>query len=53
MFNAKLKDAISGGEEIDDERKSNFSGAELTFLGTSSGAPSFTRNVSSLALRLY
>jgi len=52
MFNAKLKDAISGGEEIDDERKSNFSGAELTFLGTSSGAPSFTRNVSSLALRL-
>ena len=32
--------------------KSNFSGAELTFLGTSSGAPSFTRNVSSVALRL-
>ena len=44
---------MSGGsEEIEKDLKSNFSGAELTFLGTSSGAPSFTRNVSSVALRL-
>ena len=51
LFNAKVQHAVSGGEEIDDSSRTNFSGAELTFLGTSSGAPSFTRNVSSLALR--
>lgn len=52
IFNSKTRDAVAGGDEIERERKSNFSGVELTFLGTSSGAPSFTRNVSSLALRL-
>ena len=52
IFNSKTRDAVAGGDEIQRERKSNFSGVELTFLGTSSGAPSFTRNVSSLALRL-
>ena len=52
IFNSKTRDAVAGGNEIERERNSNFSGVELTFLGTSSGAPSFTRNVSSLALRL-
>jgi ribonuclease Z len=52
IFNTKTRGAVAGGDEIERERKSNFSGVELTFLGTSSGAPSFTRNVSSLALRL-
>ena len=53
MFNGKVVDAVSGGSTaLEEDMKSNFSGAELTFLGTSSGAPSFTRNVSSVALRL-
>ena len=53
MFNGKVLDAVSGGSAaLEEDMKSNFSGAELTFLGTSSGAPSFTRNVSSVALRL-
>jgi len=53
IFNSRVTPSVSGGsEEIERDLKSNFSGAELTFLGTSSGAPSFTRNVSSVALRL-
>ena len=53
IFNSRVTPSVSGGsEEIEKDLKSNFSGAELTFLGTSSGAPSFTRNVSSVALRL-
>ena len=47
MFNSKPVDRVGGGVEINDESVSNFSGMELTFLGTSSGSPSFTRNVSS------
>lgn len=53
MFHGKVFDAVgASSEEMEREVKSNFSGTELTFLGTSSGAPSFTRNVSSVALRL-
>ena len=52
MFNSRPAENISGGEEIGADGDTNFSGMELTFLGTSSGSPSFTRNVSSYALRL-
>ena len=52
MFNSRPAEQVSLGGEIDDDSVSNFSGMELTFLGTSSGSPSFTRNVSSYALRL-
>ncbi|OUS42127.1 beta-lactamase-like protein [Ostreococcus tauri] len=53
VMSSKVFDAVGvSSEEMEREVKSNFSGTELTFLGTSSGAPSFTRNVSSVALRL-
>ena len=52
MFNSRPAENVSGGEEIGADSVTNFSGMELTFLGTSSGSPSFTRNVSSYALRL-
>ena len=52
MFNSRTAEKVSGGEEIGEEADTNFSGMEVTFLGTSSGSPSFTRNVSSYALRL-
>ena len=52
LFNSRPAERVSGGDEIGEDADSNFSGMELTFLGTSSGSPSFTRNVSSYALRL-
>ena len=52
MFNSRPAERVSGGNEISDDSASNFSGMEIVFLGTSSGSPSFTRNVSSYALRL-
>ena len=52
MFNSRPAENVSGGDEIGADSVTNFSGMELTFLGTSSGSPSFTRNVSSYALRL-
>ena len=52
MFNSRPAENVPGGEAIGADSVTNFSGMELTFLGTSSGSPSFTRNVSSYALRL-
>ena len=38
IFNSRVTPSVSGGsEEVEKNLKSNFSGAELTFLGTSSG----------------
>ena len=52
VMSSRPAERVSGGEGIDEDGDSNFSGMEVTFLGTSSGSPSFTRNVSSYALRL-
>ena len=52
LFNSRPAERVSGGSEIGEDGETNFSGMEVTFLGTSSGSPSFTRNVSSYALRL-
>ena len=52
MFNSRPASASSASSAVSEDADSNFSGMELTFLGTSSGSPSFTRNVSSYALRL-
>ena len=51
-MSSRPAERVSGGDGIDEDGESNFSGMEVTFLGTSSGSPSFTRNVSSYALRL-
>ena len=51
-MSSRPAERVSGGEGINEDGDSNFSGMEVTFLGTSSGSPSFTRNVSSYALRL-
>ena len=52
VMSSRPAERVSGGEGINEDGDSNFSGMEVTFLGTSSGSPSFTRNVSSYALRL-
>ena len=52
VMSSRPAERVSGGDGIDEDGESNFSGMEVTFLGTSSGSPSFTRNVSSYALRL-
>lgn len=53
MFNGKVVDVVLGGLMVlEEDMKLNFSGAELTFFGTLSGASSFTRNVLSVVLRL-
>jgi ribonuclease Z len=52
MFNSRPASSSSASDAIVVDGDTNFSGMEVVFLGTSSGSPSFTRNVSSYALRL-
>jgi len=53
MFNSTVAGVVGNTEEIAEDGETHFNGMEITFLGTSSGSPSFTRNVSSYALRLH